>query len=741
MIMAFRLPGGSAPRGAGRSFPRRGHARVLLPFLLLGCGDEGATGPDPSNLEVVVLSGNGQFAEPGEELSEPLSVRVQELASGKSQEGIRVRWEVEGGGGASLDSSRTFTDSVGVASVRLWLGESVGVYSVRASVLGATTAPAVFSAQAVLTPELTLVPTDPVRAGDTIQLAGRNLSSNPPDNVVTFSGVRGQVVSGSSTLLRVVVPPCLPTTEVVVRLQIGVLDAGSAPLSVVAGNTLMEMEVGEDRTLDASEALACFRLPSIPYSRYLLVPHTTGTVGGAQYQVDVMGLVGEDPPSGSPGRDPSARVSRPAPPSPLDTHWEWESRLRRREREILSAETGVWRRGPLRERAPGKRSLPSLGDSRDFSVLNAEDEFDEVRARVRYISDRSIIYVDEDTPPNGFTDDDNAFFASQFDDPIHPTVTGAFGSESDLDGNERVIILFTPAVNRLTPDGSDGYVAGFFFGVDLVDGTKGSNGGEVFYAVVPDGTGAHGPILGRNSLLTTLPAILAHEFEHMVHYNQRILRAGADRQEALWLSEALAQMAEDLVGMAYAEMGVSAWAKDYQRGNWSRARRFLLDPAHVSVLAAEPPGTLAERGAGWLLLKHLYGREGQNELLQALTSSTRTGLENLERVVGRSWEEIVGDWVGSLFLDGIAVPVRDGLRVEGVNLRAALSLFDGRFPLEPSSPGATAFLDRESLWSSAPGYYILTTPERGGLAVNVSGAEGRPPDSGAGLRVLLVRLQ
>ena len=34
------------------------------------------------------------------------------------------------------------------------------------------------------------------------------------------------------------------------------------------------------------------------------------------------------------------------------------------------------------------------------------------------------------------------------------------------EANDRVIIIFTPAVNRLTEPGSDGFVGGFFYGLD-----------------------------------------------------------------------------------------------------------------------------------------------------------------------------------------------------------------------------------------------------------------------------------
>jgi len=47
---------------------------------------------------------------------------------------------------------------------------------------------------------------------------------------------------------------------------------------------------------------------------------------------------------------------------------------------------------------------------------------------------------------------------------------------------------------------------------------------------------------------STVPSILAHEFQHMIHHNERIIEREASNREAVWLSEGLAHMAEDLVG-------------------------------------------------------------------------------------------------------------------------------------------------------------------------------------------------
>jgi hypothetical protein len=234
---------------------------------------------------------------------------------------------------------------------------------------------------------------------------------------------------------------------------------------------------------------------------------------------------------------------------------------------------------------------------------------------------------------------------------------------------------------------------------------------------------------------------MAHEFEHMVHFNQRIFVKGAESQEALWLSEALAQMAEDLIGEHFDQAHQPSKALQYRTGNWVRARRFLQNTAQVSVLASLPPGTLAERGAGWLLLKQVSGRPGQQELLGRLVSSVLSGTENLTQSVGAEWGELVAEWAGSLFLDGTSVPVRPELRVAGIDLREVLSESDGSYPLTALGFGGQSGLFAGTLWSSAPNYFIISPPSAGGLALAASGPESGLPEAAMGLQVLVVRLQ
>jgi len=617
-------------------------------------------------------------------------------------------------------------------------------------------APVDFSAVAIQTPTLSQVPSGTAAPGGVVTLKGSHFSTDAGGNVVTFSGIPARVLSASSEELQVEVPECLLSREYQVRVQVGALTTGSLVLPVEGGPASVQLDRGQDTIVDPSQMPGCVHLPYLPGAAYLVVPHSTGSVSGGVYDYALVGLTADGmPPAVEALAAGMARREEPEGPAGvggqpdtsflarvLEAQDRWDQRLRLLEKELLTQ--GGRGASPRPGDEPGSRASyvppPEPGDLRTFKVLNRQDKFDNVTAAVRYVTDHAILYEDTEVPEGGFAQQDLAALAEEFEHPIHPVVTTTFGTESDLDLNERVIILFTSAVNRLTEPGSNGFIGGFFYGLDLLTGRSGSNEGEIFYSMVPDPSGSQGPSISRSTALSTIPGILAHEFEHMVHFNQRMLLADAESQETLWLSEALAQMAEDLVGRAFADGRNPQKAEQYWSGNWVRARQFLQDPSHVNVLASLPPGTLAERGAGWLLLKQVLGRPGQTELLPTLVSSSRSGIENLTEASGLTWKGLLADWAGSLYLDGTSVPVRAELLVSGVDLRSALAAGDGSYPLQPIAFGGSSAIHTGTLWSSAPDYFIITPPI-GGLTLSAGGLPWGPPEGPLGLQTLVVRLQ
>ena len=91
----------------------------------------GQTGPAS---DLLLVSGDEQSAEPGDDLPAPLVVRVVD-AEGNPVAAAAVSWVV-GAGGGIVSPGTAQTDSEGLATARLTLGETAGLNTVNAVVSG-----------------------------------------------------------------------------------------------------------------------------------------------------------------------------------------------------------------------------------------------------------------------------------------------------------------------------------------------------------------------------------------------------------------------------------------------------------------------------------------------------------------------------------------------------------------------------------------------------------------------------
>jgi hypothetical protein len=622
------------------------------------------------------------------------------------------------------------TDSTGSAEVRVRLGPSPGQVGVRARISDQQSA-AQFKVFGVDQPTLASITPTSAAGGDTVTLAGANFSPVAIQDVVLFSGIRGRVVSASAASLRVVVPRCLPTRSVDVHVQLGaVASEDTLAFSVTGGGVPTALQVGQVLDVADDEGLECHLLSGGLGVSYLALVYSGSTVGAARHPFSLTALSsagGQSPVAGSP-----ARSGGPPPSAQHDRQAAWDEHVR-----VLEG-AAVRQRRPS-ERGPGPAAVapaavPALGEARSFNVLNAQGGFDRVGAVARSIGSRAAIFVDTLAPAEGFTTAELNALAARFDQVIHPRVTATFGSASDLDANGRIVILFTPAVNRLTPVGSSSFIGGFFFGVDLLPSNNGSNGGEIFYAIVPDPNGVHGNDRSKASVANVMPAILAHEFQHMVHFNERILVRSADSQEALWLSEALAQMAEEMVRRDYAALGDTASQRMFRDGTRARSRQYLQRPDTVSVIVTTGQGSLPERGAGFLNLLYLEDQL-EGDVLGRLTRTSLTGVANVEAVTGFDWPDLLADWWTAIYLDQ-PVPTPGPLQYPDFDLKGFLS----PFPLAPTAIGPAGTTSSASLWSSSVAYYLVSPGSGITLAVRLGGEAGGASPIHAALRLRIVRV-
>lgn len=360
----------------------------------------------------------------------------------------------------------------------------------------------------------------------------------------------------------------------------------------------------------------------------------------------------------------------------------------------------------------GPRAAPSAGaaaapDSiRSFYVLGSltGNCFVQTQARLQYAGAR--VYVYEDTgAPASFSASEYARFGTLFDDVLYPIDTAAFGFPSDIDGNGHIIVLLSQKINQLTTraecTASGAFVAGYFFGYDLTNGS-GSNRSEIFYSIAPDSTGQFSCAHRKTQVTAQTPTTFIHEFQHMISYNQHVLvRQG--QSEVTWLNEGLSHVAEEL-GSKYYEAKYPApsgrtvptqlfpdSSQAFINPDLRNAYFYLLAPRHNSVTTFSALGTLEERGAAWLFLRWLGDQKG-DQIYKQLVETTRRGTDNVSAAAGEPFPALFGDFGIATYTDSIdgvprsAVPAR--YRFTSRNTR---QIFGRLFPTRPN-PIATVQL-------------------------------------------------
>jgi hypothetical protein len=472
---------------------------------------------------------------------------------------------------------------------------------------------------------------------------------------------------------------------------------------------------------------------------------------------------------------PFGGASRSAP----TTDATFEARLRARERAMLtpriagarawmaarqSATTSTTSQGSfsLARRDGAVPADVKVGDTVSVNVngLDACDNPTIRGARVVAIGTHSIVVADTSNPPNGFSDADYQRFATRFDTLVYPLDTDAFGVPSDIDNNDRVVLVFTRAVNELTPADAPSFVGGFTFARDLfpkvgttrLPSCDASNEGEYFYHITPDPTGiVNGNDRSTGFVDTITTAIIAHEFQHLINSSRRIYVNNANDFEATWLDEGLAHIAEELLFYREAgigpknNIGTTAIRASEQRrnafnldmiGNAGRYRSYLLKPSSSSPYAGND--SLPTRGGSWNLLRYLADHRSStgDKVFYQLVNSTLSGVENAQNVFGPTFTQDVRDWNVSHAVDDIA-PVPVELSQPSWNWHTIFPVIYQSYPLKYQvMTDATSYSGK--VVGGGAAYYKLAVPANGSATLNLG---GQSASSGSHIQLVVVRIQ
>lgn len=394
---------------------------------------------------------------------------------------------------------------------------------------------------------------------------------------------------------------------------------------------------------------------------------------------------------------PSGATIRPA--APLWRGAAFEARLRWLERTELPPlgghAPGVGTAAAVLPPSPARAQIPTVGESLSIKVLTptgfegtsgancTSSGYTTTTGIVKAVGQHAIVVSDAASPSGGFTTGDFQSIANEFDSIIYPTDVSYFGTPTDLDQNGHIIIYYTPAVNKLTPQGQasvGGYVGGFFFAGDLYDPTSppagclSSNKAEIFYLLAPDPLGTYGNRFTTQFVRQVSRGTVAHEFQHMINSGNRYVAGNTVPFEATWLDEGLAHFAESAVGRAAAGLGdldeidyttittlPDSIASPYFLQNLARAKYYVERPDTTGAIVSHTKAgaNLASRGAEWSMLRYAadwFSGGSPRTFTRKLAAGPDTGTVNLAKAAGVPLDTVLAHWLVTLYTDHQRIP-------------------------------------------------------------------------------------
>ncbi len=233
-------------------------------------------------------------------------------------------------------------------------------------------------------------------------------------------------------------------------------------------------------------------------------------------------------------------------------------------------------------------------------------------------SDRAHAYVDVADTSDVMTEQIQAQI-DRFSTKTYPLIVSIFGDESDVDNEGKIHVLYTHLVDEV---GSE--VAGFFDPRSVVPPSQGGNGNlsDLIYVSPTQDEGFY-------------ELALAHEFQHLINFNQHVLIRGGAGEEP-WLNEGLSHVCEDLIGQ--------------HEHNRSYMDIFLLAP-HSYSLISSPMSSNGVRGAAYLFVRSLIEEFG-SDILSRLVQTDQAGIANVEKATGQPFADLFDRHVSRVFLSG-----------------------------------------------------------------------------------------
>jgi hypothetical protein len=228
----------------------------------------------------------------------------------------------------------------------------------------------------------------------------------------------------------------------------------------------------------------------------------------------------------------------------------------------------------------------------------------------------------------------------QFEDNIYPTEKSAYGNEPSpgVDGDPKVYLLLHKIRDGFNPSSSESFLGGYFNPADeytLSSQNPNSNEKEILYLNI-------NPDTRINTDGVEFFSIIAHEFQHLIYWEQKVHRLGI--ADPSWLRETIAESSRYFCG----------YGPDY-----SSVFGFEDDPDH-SLTSYEQ--SFGYYGMVYLWAQYLTDHFGENDIFRRMIENDATGIASVNAALvsipgnTKDFPAVFRDWAVAIFIgDGSSV--------------------------------------------------------------------------------------
>ncbi|MGX4598585.1 cell wall-binding repeat-containing protein [Faecalimicrobium sp. JNUCC 81] len=257
------------------------------------------------------------------------------------------------------------------------------------------------------------------------------------------------------------------------------------------------------------------------------------------------------------------------------------------------------------------KSMFMVEDTKEFNVTNFRNGSEyKITANLEYAGYKVNVWVYKDS----ITRDEAISIGKEFENNIYNTIRNNFGYESDVDNDSKINILCYDIVDNFAE--TNVYTQGYFSPKDLYD-VENSNHCEMFYIDTYPAMGT-----GNKKDLSKIYPVLAHEFQHMVNYNENVLKRNKQDMET-WLDEGLSLAAEQVYLKKPRENRINYYNKSKSIAN-----------GHSLLYWDYNGDTVSNYALSYLFMEYLRIQVGQGDYIyKEILNSPQSNYKSVESII------------------------------------------------------------------------------------------------------------